>query len=344
MPERKPSFFQWLGRKTLGDLPPIAELTPYAADILQRFVPGGVPPGVTVSEPTQRGKVQVGIETKELAEALPTADKRPDEQELPGYASFSDAKSALPNDNWEVTEQDEFGRWQIGKKAKPRILPTDLTPAEKSAEKIAQAKLEQDQRIMEQQVEQTRRTQERTAETARRTAEFRKGEAQRAEAESQRTAQFREQQLAQQASQAQARLGFEQQQFTWQQQQATVRQEEVERQERARLGANPISWLQYAAYTGEDPVVQPWMMPLMPEQAGFQIGEQIPGFDPEQMQDLPSLKRPSAQLWSRMGPTAQQGFLGFQQAATGARPEETMFRQQAAAPPGGRNLPLRWSR
>lgn len=143
-----------------------------------------------------------------------------------------------------------------------------------------------------------------------------------------------EQQIAAEQQQQQAMLG-------WYQQQATMQQAEAERQEKARLAAQPISWLQYASYTGQAPVVQPWMQPLM---GGYQAGQQIPGWSASGGSAMPELTRPSAQYQARMGPTALQQYAGYQQARTGATPEETAFRLGSTAPPSGRRSTLRWMR
>ena len=133
-----------------------------------------------------------------------------------------------------------------------------------------------------------------------------------------------------------------QQQMDWYLQQAQMQQEEAERRERARLSAQPMSWLQYASYTGEQPAIQPWMQPLMGGQ--YQAGQAIPGWTPESGAEMQALTTPSAQLWGRMGPTAQQQYAGYRQARVGIRPEETLFRMGAGAPPGGRSPGLSWTR
>ncbi|KKN74722.1 hypothetical protein LCGC14_0387640 [marine sediment metagenome] len=168
--------------------------------------------------------------------------------------------------------------------------------------------------------------------------------------------QFRESQ-AQEQQQFQAQLGFQQEQAR---QQAEVQRQ----QEMARLAANPINWLQFAAFTGEQPVVQPWMIPLgfqqfgqggsatpqqglapqgqQPQQAftqagqQLQVGQPIPGLQGSDFSGLPQLRTPSAQLQARWGPTAQGQFLGFQRARTGASPEETQFRLGSQRAPAGR--------
>lgn len=135
----------------------------------------------------------------------------------------------------------------------------------------------------------------------------------------------------------QGRLAAQQQYYQWQQQQA-------ENAYKAQLAAQPKSWLEYAAYTGQEPVVQPWMLPLMPQEYGLQTGQPIPGYTEESMAGMPSLLNPSAQYLARMGPTAQQQLYGYQQAQTGAMPEETAWRQWSAAPPGGGATQLGWAR
>ena len=157
---------------------------------------------------------------------------------------------------------------------------------------------------------------------------------------------------------------FREQQFGFQEETRRLEQEQfqlqltADREERlAQLAAQPISWLQHAALSGQTPVVQPWMIPLMRPGQNLQVGQPIPGFQPAlpggaveqggflpgtatpapvgaQFANLPELRRPSAQLFARMGPTAQQQFLGFRQARTGIPPQETLFRQRQTGPPG----------
>lgn len=179
---------------------------------------------------------------------------------------------------------------------------------------------------------------------------------------------FRQQQLQfQQSQQEQVQTQF-QQQLQFQQEQARIAAEEQERQYRAQLAANPINWLQYSAYTGEQPVIQPWMIPLgfqntggtvapqglqvgQPVGAGaggqiqpqLQAGQPIPGFQGQAGQGgiqtfagLPQLTTPSAQLQARWGPTAQAQFLGYRRARTGAAPQETQFRLGSQRAPAGR--------
>ena len=111
-------------------------------------------------------------------------------------------------------------------------------------------------------------------------------------------------------------------------------------QELAQLAAQPHSWLEYAALSGEQPAVQPWMLPLMSQEYTGAAGQPIPGWGAENMQGMPALTTPSTQYMARMGPTAQQQFQGYRQARTGARPEEQEFRMWNQAPPSGSNLGL----
>lgn len=167
---------------------------------------------------------------------------------------------------------------------------------------------------------------------------------------------FEEEQAAQAAQQAQQRIAIEQQQMEQQAEYYAWQQEEARRQYGAQLAAQPQSWLQYAAYTGEQPAIQPWMQPLMPQQyAGLGAGAAIPGWQAPQAQQMggapmqgmagmPELTRPSRQYQARMGPTAMAQYGGYQQARTGIQPEELQFRLWAGAPPGGQYQGLRRGR
>jgi hypothetical protein len=128
------------------------------------------------------------------------------------------------------------------------------------------------------------------------------------------------------------------QQLAWEKERF-AQQQEMERQRRlAQLAAQPMSWLQYAAEAQEPAVVQPWMLPLMPQQyKELQVGQPIPGFKGiEGMKEMPELTRPSAQYQARISPTALQQYYGYRQARTGARPEDIEFRLWSTAPPSGR--------
>ena len=54
---------------------------------------------------------------------------------------------------------------------------------------------------------------------------------------------------------------------------------------------------------------------------------------------MPGLLRPSRQYQARIGPTAEQMYYGYEQARTGARPEEQSWRLWSQAPPTGRVRP-----
>lgn len=159
-------------------------------------------------------------------------------------------------------------------------------------------------------------------------------------------------QLEQQAAESAADQSYRQQQIALQQQQMAQEQAryqaqlEAEKQQRlATLAANPKSWLEYAATAGQVPVIQPWMMPLMPQDYGItSVGTEIPGYNQTNMTGMPNLITPSAQLQARMGPTANQQYYGYQQAQQGATPEETQFRLWSMAPPSGSNRGLNYNK
>jgi len=146
-----------------------------------------------------------------------------------------------------------------------------------------------------------------------------------------RQRQFDIQQKYQQQQDA-ARAAFEQQQFAWQQQQAAAQAEMQRQQYLANLKANPASWLEYAMASNQQPVVQPWMTPLMYGQQGQQVGQQ---FDVSSQSAMPNLLTPSAQYMARMSPSMQAQYGGYQKAKTGANPADTDFWMRSVAPPGG---------
>ncbi|KKN78451.1 hypothetical protein LCGC14_0349830 [marine sediment metagenome] len=141
---------------------------------------------------------------------------------------------------------------------------------------------------------------------------------------------------------------FEQQQLDFMQQQSQQNAENQRLQHIAGLAARgPVSWLELASFTGQDPGVQPWM-----EQLGLAggddltAGQPLPGFGGQgaSFENLPQLTNPSAQFLSRQGPDVQAQFAGFRQARTGATPQQTAFQQRIGAAPGGRNPGLRFLR
>lgn len=148
---------------------------------------------------------------------------------------------------------------------------------------------------------------------------------------------FQEQQLTQQQLEAQRQYELSMLpygQMTAYQQAQTAQQE---RAYGAQLAAQPMSWLQYAAYTGEQPAVQPWMLPLMPQEyQQLGAGQAIPGYTAESMAGMPQLTTPSRQYQARMSPEQREMYYGYRQARTGERPEETQWRLWSSAPPSGR--------
>ncbi len=138
---------------------------------------------------------------------------------------------------------------------------------------------------------------------------------------------------------------YQQQQLEYQRQQAAqdaaYRQQQLEQEQKnylAQLAAQPKSWLEYAATANTPPVIQPWMLPLMPQEyAGLpQAGEVIPGWTAQNMTGMPDLIPPSGQYMARMGPTAQQQYYGYMQADKAMTPEESRWRLWSMAPPSGR--------
>ena len=159
--------------------------------------------------------------------------------------------------------------------------------------------------------------------------------------------EWQREQLALSREQAAADAAWRLQQLQQQEQESAREQEWREQQlalqkqqELAQLAAQPHSWLEYAALAGEQPAIQPWMLPLMPQEYAGAAGEPIPGWGAESMAGMPALTRPSRQYQARMGPTALQQYGGYRQARTGERPEETEFRLWSQAPPGGQHRGL----
>ena len=246
-----------------------------------------------------------------------------------------DYQVGLDREGKEVS-REALGRTQLPAgeaKAPPRISEAQRRQAELAE---SEAERRQGQQIWERLFTERETTREREEAERRRFQEQQQFQFQQEQQAA--TEQWRGQQLQQQ-------MQMQEQQLGWQREQAQMQQAESERRERARLSANPISWLQFASFTGETPVIQPWMKPLMSQQnPELQIGQAIPGWTEQGGTAMPQLTTPGAQLWSRMGPTAQAGFLGFQQSQQGIRPEEQMFRLGAQAAPGGRTGGWSWLR
>ena len=157
-----------------------------------------------------------------------------------------------------------------------------------------------------------------------------------------------------QQQQYEQQMAMERQQYQWQQQQAEQRAAQERQNYLANLAAEPRSWMEYAAASGATPNVQPWMLPLMPQQyAGTVAGSPLPGWEGTQtsitqgapsMAQLPALTTPSAQYLARMGPTAYQQYSGYEQARSGITPEEQQFRLWSQAPPSGQYSQLSYAR
>ncbi len=162
---------------------------------------------------------------------------------------------------------------------------------------------------------------------------------------------FRGEQLAFQRGIEQQRIGLQQQQLSFQREESQ-RQIGLEREKHeAGLRGKPSAFLELAAFTGQTPAIQPWMIPLLLanqqaiQEGGelpLQPGQAIPGFAGDQpgFGDLPELIRPSRQYQAQIGPTALRQFAGFEQARTGAPIEEQAFRLGSTTAPGGRFVGL----
>jgi len=156
---------------------------------------------------------------------------------------------------------------------------------------------------------------------------------------------FAETQMEQQYGLQQQQLALGQETLAWQQTEAQRLADIQQQNYLAGLAAQPRSWLEYSAAAGKTPAVQPWMQPLMPQQySQLRAGAAIPGYTPTGMTEMPALTTPSRQYQARMGPTAHEQYLGYRQARTGARPEETEWRLWSQAPPAGRHRGLGYTR
>lgn len=134
-------------------------------------------------------------------------------------------------------------------------------------------------------------------------------------------------------------------QLAWYQQQQAADLEAQKQQRLATLAAQPKSWLEYAALANQQPIIQPWMLPLMPRQySNLQAGQPIPGWAADNMQGMPDLSRPSAQYMARLSPTAQAQYYGYQQADTGATDESMYWLNQSTAPAGSPYKELSYQR
>jgi hypothetical protein len=156
------------------------------------------------------------------------------------------------------------------------------------------------------------------------------------------TSAYQQQQLANQQQSSQQTLAYQQAQLAAEQQWRQQQLDADKQQRLATLATQPKSWLEYASLANQAPVVQPWMLPLMPQdyQKTQPVGSAISGWTPENMKGMPDLVNPSAQYLARMGPTAQEQYYAYQQADQGLTPEEQQFRLWSQGPPSGSNKGL----
>lgn len=132
--------------------------------------------------------------------------------------------------------------------------------------------------------------------------------------------------------------------LAWQQQNAAAQAAAEAKKYEAQLAANPKSWLEYAAYMGTTPQIQPWMLPLSMGDYGWYAGMNMPSWDPKNMSTLPELLKPSMQYYNRLSPSSQQQYYGYQQARTGGQPEDFAWQQASQAPPSGSNQNLYYTK
>ncbi len=155
--------------------------------------------------------------------------------------------------------------------------------------------------------------------------------------------------------------GFQTQQFDWQKQQAATQAATQQQNYLANLRAQPASWLEYSMASGQPATIQPWQLPLMPQQYGqVAAGQVIPGWQTSPVPGaantsagttanqftgtLPTLTEPSTQYKAQLSPSALQQYYGYQQMATGATPADTQYQLWSKAPPGGYNPGLTYKR
>ena len=149
-------------------------------------------------------------------------------------------------------------------------------------------------------------------------------------------------------SQAATNLELEQQRLAQDQQQFLASQEADRQQRLATLKANPASWLEYSAASGQTPAVQPWMLPLMPQQylQSVKSGDALPGWQQDQesaVGKLPELTSPSNQYMARLNPSSKSQYYGYQQANTGATPEDTQYKLWNTSPGTGQTSKIKYA-
>jgi hypothetical protein len=174
-----------------------------------------------------------------------------------------------------------------------------------------------------------------------------------------------------------ANTELEKERLAWEKEQAAKTSEEAKQARLAALKANPGSWMEYQAELGQDPVVQPWMQPLL---AGSKVGQKITegwatppasttfsvspikidklldggvsgsgqstvnGNNYIPTDKLPELTTPGAQYYARMNPDYQAQFGSYEQARTGNTPEATKYRLWQRAPSGGNGTNVTYTR
>ena len=122
---------------------------------------------------------------------------------------------------------------------------------------------------------------------------------------------------------------WRQAQLQWDQEQFRLQQEEQQRQYAADLAANPVQWLQHAAYTGQQPVVQPWMLPLQSgDYPSWQSGQPIFGGGVPQQGGVPSQGGGSPITYN---PSIQQSAGYNQTGGVASNPEYQAYQAELAA-------------
>ena len=303
------------------------------------------PGGGAVRTPAQREEETFGFGMPQKTFAQPTA---PVQQTTPTFGGYSQFPTQEPPEGyrWKFSA----GAGIAGEYVVEPIPGISLTAAQKKQAEIAAKERSIEERRYQEGIEREQVASREAAEWKQTQLEWQQQQVEWEMKNQKEQWQFQQQQqqarLQAEERQWEQQLQFQEQQFSWQQEQAQIEQETQQRNYLAGLAAKPRSWLEYSAAAEETPAIQPWMLPL---QSGdyeqqWTAGQAIPGYSAESMESMPELTTPSAQLYSRMGPTAQQQFLGYRQARTGIRPEEQEFRLWGSAPPAGRQGGLRYGR
>jgi hypothetical protein len=150
------------------------------------------------------------------------------------------------------------------------------------------------------------------------------------------TSPFQQAQFDWQKQQADMQNQLQQQQFSWQKEQFQLQQEADKAARLANLRANPASWLEYASASGQTPTVQAWMKPLAAPGSNLEVGSPLTQYNASgPSMGLSPLLAPSAQYMSRIAPSSQQQYAGYQQALTGATPQDTSWLLNQSTAPGG---------